>query len=268
MPELPEVETVCNALKNRAESKIIKEFKIYNPNLRWVINRKIPDKTANQKINLIKRRGKYIVFHLDNGYLIIHLGMTGIIKLLKMNVSTVKHDHFDININDKLLLRFNDVRKFGSVHWAESMNQHFLIKNLGPEPLSEDFSSEYLKEKSKKRKITIKDLIMNQQIVVGVGNIYATESLLLSKIRPNRRCYNLTKKEYDDLTKSIKRVLKKAIKAGGTSISDFKNLDGGVGYFSQKLKIYGLDECGICGEKTYNITIAGRSSYYCKKCQR
>ena len=143
-----------------------------------------------------------------------------------------------------------------------------MIKNLGPEPLSEDFSSEYLKEKSKKRKITIKDLIMNQQIVVGIGNIYATESLLLSKIRPNRRCYNLTKKEYDVLTKSIKRVLKKAIKAGGTSISDFKNLDGGVGYFSQKLKIYGLDECGICGEKTYNITIAGRSSYYCKKCQR
>ena len=182
MPELPEVETVCNALKNRAESRIIKEFKIYNPNLRWVINRKIPDKTANQKINLIKRRGKYIVFHLDNGYLIIHLGMTGIMKLLKMNASMVKHDHFDININDKLLLRFNDVRKFGSVHWSESMNQHFLIKNLGPEPLSEDFSSEYLKEKSKKRKITIKDLIMNQQIMHQLYLVFMVVEELQLKI--------------------------------------------------------------------------------------
>ncbi len=268
MPELPEVETVCNALKARAGSGIIKEFKIYNPNLRWIINKNISKKIHNQKINLIKRRGKYIIFHLEIGYLIIHLGMTGVMKLTSKKQKTTKHDHFDINLNNNLIIRFNDVRKFGSVHWAESLNRHFLIKKLGPEPLTKDFSPDYLREKSKKRKITIKDLIMNQQVVVGVGNIYATESLLLSKIRPNRKCCNLTKEEYIVLTKSIKKILKKAIKAGGTSISDFKNLDGGIGYFSQKLKIYGLEKCGMCGEKTYNIILGGRSSYYCKKCQK
>tara|TARA_Y100000996_G_scaffold290780_1_gene229782 strand:- start:177 stop:635 length:459 start_codon:yes stop_codon:yes gene_type:complete len=152
MPELPEVETVCNALKNRAESRIIKEFRIYNPYLRWIINREIPYKTANEKINLIKRRGKYIVFCLDNGYLIIHLGMTGVMKLLKTKLLPIKHDHFDININDKSVIRFNDVRKFGSVHWTDSLNKHFLIKHLGPEPLSEDFTPEYLKENLKKEK--------------------------------------------------------------------------------------------------------------------
>lgn len=268
MPELPEVETVCNALKKRADQSVIKQFTIYNSHLRWEIDPSISSKVTNKKINHIKRRGKYIVLHFDTGYLILHLGMTGVIQLTSSKKKITKHDHFDIELQDKLVLRFNDVRKFGSVHWAELLNKHFLIENLGPEPLSRMFTTDYLMKVAKRRKVTIKDLIMNQKVVVGIGNIYATEALFLSGIRPSRKCHRLTKMELTKLINMIKKTLRNAIKVGGTSISDFKNLEGELGYFAQKLNIYGLKKCKKCKSDTHNIVIAGRSSYFCKKCQR
>lgn len=269
MPELPEVETVCEAIKQNIKSRDILKFNIFNSNLRWKIDKKINNNISNNHIDKIYRRGKYIIFSFIHGSLLIHLGMTGVIKLLKKNINnkTSKHDHFDIVFKNGDVLRYNDVRKFGSVHWAEDLKKHFLTKDLGVEPLSKDFNFEYLYKISKQKNVSIKNLIMNQKILTGVGNIYASESLYLSKIHPNKKSYRLTKGNHRELVLSIKKVLKKAIKSGGTSLKDFKNIDGTPGYFKQKLLIYGKEYCK-CGEKIKNIKINGRASFFCALCQR
>ena len=269
MPELPEVETVCEAIKQNIKSRDILKFNIFNSNLRWKIDKKINNNVSNNHIDKIYRRGKYIIFGFIHGSLLIHLGMTGVIKLLKKNINskTSKHDHFDIVFKNGDVLRYNDVRKFGSVHWAEDLKKHFLTKDLGVEPLSKDFNFEYLYKISKQKNVSIKNLIMNQKILTGVGNIYASESLYLSKIHPNKKSYRLTKGNHRELVLSIKKVLKKAIKSGGTSLKDFKNIDGTPGYFKQKLLIYGKEYCK-CGEKIKNIKINGRASFFCALCQR
>ena len=269
MPELPEVETVCEAIKQNIKSRDILKFNIFNSNLRWKIDKKINNNISNNHIDKIYRRGKYIIFSFIHGSLLIHLGMTGVIKLLKKNINnkTSKHDHFDIVFKNGDVLRYNDVRKFGSVHWAEDLKKHFLTKDLGVEPLSKDFNFEYLYKISKQKNVSIKNLIMNQKILTGVGNIYASESLYLSKIHPNKKSYRLTKGNHRELVLSIKKVLKKAIKNGGTSLKDFKNIDGTPGYFKQKLLIYGKEYCK-CGEKIKNIKINGRASFFCALCQR
>ena len=269
MPELPEVETVCEAIKQNIESRDILRFNIFNSNLRWKIDKKINNNVSNNHIDKIYRRGKYIIFGFIHGSLLIHLGMTGVIKLLKKNINskTSKHDHFDIVFKNGDVLRYNDVRKFGSVHWVEDLKKHFLTKDLGVEPLSKDFNFEYLYKISKQKNVSIKNLIMNQKILTGVGNIYASESLYLSKIHPNKKSYRLTKENHRELVLSIKKVLKKAIKSGGTSLKDFKKIDGTPGYFKQKLLIYGKEYCQ-CGEKIKNIKINGRASFFCTLCQR
>jgi len=269
MPELPEVETVCEAIKQNIKSRDILKFNIFNSNLRWKIDKKINNNISNNHIDKIYRRGKYIIFSFIHGSLLIHLGMTGVIKLLKKNINnkTSKHDHFDIVFKNGDVLRYNDVRKFGSVHWVEDLKKHFLTKDLGVEPLSKDFNFEYLYKISKQKNVSIKNLIMNQKILTGVGNIYASESLYLSKIHPNKKSYRLTKGNHRELVLSIKKVLKKAIKSGGTSLKDFKNIDGTPGYFKQKLLIYGKEYCK-CGEKIKNIKINGRASFFCALCQR
>jgi len=269
MPELPEVETVCEAIKQNIKSRDILKFNIFNSNLRWKIDKKINNNISNNHIDKIYRRGKYIIFSFIHGSLLIHLGMTGVIKLLKKNINnkTSKHDHFEIVFKNGDVLRYNDVRKFGSVHWAEDLKKHFLTKDLGVEPLSKDFNFEYLYKISKQKNVSIKNLIMNQKILTGVGNIYASESLYLSKIHPNKKSYRLTKGNHRELVLSIKKVLKKAIKSGGTSLKDFKKIDGTPGYFKQKLLIYGKEYCK-CGEKIKNIKINGRASFFCTLCQR
>mgnify|MGYP006161017713 CR=1 FL=1 len=269
MPELPEVETVCEAIKQNIKSRDILKFNIFNSNLRWKIDKKINNNISNNHIDKIYRRGKYIIFNFIHGSLLIHLGMTGVIKLLKKNINNKasKHDHFDIVFKNGDVLRYNDVRKFGSVHWVEDLKKHFLTKDLGVEPLSKDFNFEYLYKISKQKNVSIKNLIMNQKILTGVGNIYASESLYLSKIHPNKKSYRLTKGNHRELVLSIKKVLKKAIKSGGTSLKDFKNIDGTPGYFKQKLLIYGKEYCK-CGEKIKNIKINGRASFFCALCQR
>ena len=188
MPELPEVETVCEAIKENIKSRDILKFNIFNPNLRWKIDKKINNNISNNHINKIYRRGKYIVLSFIHGSLLIHLGMTGVIKLLNNNNNNKanKHDHFDIVFKNGSVLRYNDVRKFGSVHWVKDLKKHFLTKDLGVEPLSKDFNFEYLYKISKQKNVSIKNLIMNQKILTGVGNIYASESLYLSKIHPNK----------------------------------------------------------------------------------
>lgn len=269
MPELPEVETVCNAINKNIRSKDIAKVNIINPNLRWKIDNKIIGYLENNRIKKIYRRAKYIIIEFSNGSLFIHLGMTGVIRLLKNKevVSLKKHDHFDMVFKNGDILRYNDVRKFGSIHWAKDINKHFLLSNLGVEPLSEDLTIEYLYYKSKSKNVAIKNLIMNQNIVTGVGNIYASEALYYSGIRPSRKSHNLSKRNIKELIICIKNVLNEAIKAGGTTINDFKKVDGKPGYFKQKLAVYGQDVCK-CGNKITNKKINGRSSYYCNICQQ
>ena len=269
MPELPEVETVVKAINRSLESMTIKRFIIINSKLRWDISSNIPKLVKNRKIENIYRRGKHIIFKLDNGYILIHLGMTGIIKFIDTidAKNRSKHDHYQIELKDNKILKYNDVRKFGSIHWTENIHDHFLIQNLGPEPLSKEFDSIFLKDKCRNRNVAIKNLILNQNIVVGVGNIYDCEALYMSSIRPDKKCKYITLKQCDDLVKSIKFVLKKSIKSGGTTLKDFKNLDGAPGYFKQKLMIYDCKICK-CGVEVKNIKLGGRSSFYCNVCQK
>ena len=269
MPELPEVETVVKAINRSLKSMTINRFIIINSKLRWDINPDIPKLVKNKKIENIYRRGKHIIFKLDNGYLLIHLGMTGIIKFIDAidSKNIDKHDHYQIQLQDNKILKYNDVRKFGSIHWTKDIDNHFLIKNLGPEPLSKESNGFFLKAKCRNRNVAIKNLIMNQSIIVGVGNIYACEALYMSSIRPDKKCKYSTLKQCDNLVKSIKYVLKKSIKSGGTTLKDFKTLDGSPGYFKQKLMIYDCKVCK-CGMKVKNIKLGGRSSFYCNVCQK
>ena len=269
MPELPEVETVVKAINRSLKSMTINRFIIINSKLRWDVNPDIPKLVKNKKIENIYRRGKHIIFKLDNGYLLIHLGMTGIIKFIDAvdSKNIDKHDHYQIQLQDNKILKYNDVRKFGSIHWTKDIDNHFLIKNLGPEPLSKEFNEFFLKGKCRNRNVAIKNLIMNQSIIVGVGNIYACEALYMSSIRPDKKCKYITLKQCDNLVKSIKYVLKKSIKSGGTTLKDFKTLDGSPGYFKQKLMIYDCKVCK-CGMKVKNIKLGGRSSFYCNVCQK
>lgn len=267
MPELPEVETICTAIKQSIDSPKIDELKIINNKLRWKINRNIPSRVNGQIIKKIYRRAKYIIMEFDNGSLIIHLGMTGQFRKTHDTYQFHKHDHFSMKMSDNSIFVYNDVRKFGSIHWSSDIRRHFLIKNIGVEPLTNDLDSQYLKSKASKSKMKIKNFIMDQKIIAGVGNIYASEALFLSKIRPTKIANRLSKSMCNHLVKSIKTVLKKAVKYGGTSIKDYKTLDGDSGYFTQKLSVYGLDKCR-CGEKIRNVKISGRSSFYCPKCQK
>tara|TARA_B100001769_G_C22094034_1_gene590104 strand:- start:1096 stop:1905 length:810 start_codon:yes stop_codon:yes gene_type:complete len=269
MPELPEVETVVKAINKSIESQTIAKLTVLNKRLRWPIDNCLPKNSKNQNIVKIFRRGKHIIFKLDNGYILIHLGMTGIIKFYKKSykAKVEKHDHYEIKLKDGSILRYNDVRKFGSIHWTKDIDSHFLIKNLGVEPLSKNFNISYFRNIIKNRSISIKNLIMNQNIIVGVGNIYACEALHYSRIKPQRKSYLVSERELENLIKNIKLVLKKAIIAGGTTLKDFKSLDGKSGYFEQKLLIYNKDFCK-CGRKVENIKLGGRSSFYCKTCQK
>ncbi len=272
MPELPEVETICRALKRNIKSREISNFKIFNKNLRWKISNKIKNFLNNNTITDISRKGKYLLFYFPNGFLIIHLGMTGVLKFLTSHKSLKidNHDHYQIIFKDGTSIIYNDIRKFGSVHWSSEIKNNFLVKGLGVEPLSKEFDPDYLYRIGKKRRISIKDLIMNQKIVTGVGNIYASESLFLAKIRPNKKSNRLNYENYVNLVSSIKQILKLAIRKGGSSIKDFKTIDGKPGYFSQDLSVYGKESCPSCGIsfKLKKIKINGRMSFFCRNCQK
>lgn len=270
MPELPEVETIMTLVKCRVENKKIKKTKVINPKLRWPIETRKVKHLEDKTIKSVSRRGKYLIFKFKSQkeILIIHLGMTGIISFKKIeDYEKHKHDHLLIYFSDFVFI-FNDVRKFGSIHISSDLNNMFLIKNLGVEPLSSDFNTEYLYELSKNRSCTIKEFIMNQKIVVGVGNIYAAEALFLSKIHPAMRTNKLTLIKCKKLVSSIKSILSKAIEMGGTTIKDYVNAEGKPGYFTQELLIYQKDKCPIHkNNKVTNIKISGRTSYFCDKCQ-
>ena len=269
MPELPEVETVKRGIEKITKQKII-DLVVRNPNLRYKIDPLLKEKIINQYVKQITRRSKYIIIHIDSGYIIIHLGMSGSILLIN-NPNTItikKHDHVDIILND-YIIRYNDPRRFGLIKFETCLEKCSLLNNLGVEPLTKDFNTEYLFNKIKKRKTTIKQLIMDNHIVVGIGNIYACESLFLSHILPTRLGSDISISECQILINNIKYILRTAIKLGGSSLRDYKQTNGSMGYFQNIHNVYGRKKqpCKICNTLILDIRIGQRNSFYCPTCQ-
>ena len=269
MPELPEVETTVRALKPKLEKSRIKSFELRNKNLRWPVPLNLSKILISKNVSSLSRRAKYLIVDLGSEYLLIHLGMSGSLRYLSNNISPEKHDHWDLCFENGMILRYTDPRRFGSIHYTKDFKNHFLIKSLGPEPLSDAFNETFLYEISRGRKVPIKALIMNSRIVVGIGNIYACEALFDSNIRPTKKANRITKNEAKALVASVKKVLKKAIKAGGTTLRDYLNPDSAPGYFKIELKVYGRgnEECLRCGKTLKEIRMNNRSTVFCPNCQ-
>jgi len=269
VPELPEVETSVQAIQEFT-NQTIESIEIYNPNLRWKIDRKAFKRLEGLKVERISRRAKYILLHIGIPQILIHLGMTGTLRIAdKTSNFYKKHDHVEL-IFQRGKLIFNDPRRFGSMHFIKEPGTHFLLKKLGPEPLSEEFNGEYLFQKIKKSLSPIKNALMNQHNVVGIGNIYANEILFDAKIRPTRKSKTLTKREHHKIVTSTKKILKVAIKAGGTTLQDFYQPDGNKGYFKIDLAVYDRanKKCISCKQELIKrIVQSQRATFYCRKCQ-
>ncbi len=269
MPELPEVEITCLGIKEHVINKAIHRVLVRNPNLRWPVPSDINKKLKGQKILSVLRRAKYILMQLESGYIMLHLGMSGNLRVVNKNEKPEKHSHIDVILADDNCLRFTDHRRFGSFLWTEDPSTHKLIRDLGPEPLSKEFNALYLASVLEKRSSPIKNVIMDNKIVVGVGNIYATEALFLTGILPQKKAKLISKEQIVLLVNNIKKVLKQAIKKGGTTFRDFKNSEGKPGYFTQSLKVYNRAGklCYVCNGTIESITLGQRTSSFCPNCQ-
>ena len=269
MPELPEVETISRGIAPIVIGKRIVETIVRNPRLRWPVE--LPDSVLGQQIVTVERRAKYLVLRLETGSLIIHLGMSGSVRIVPEGLVPGKHDHVDLRFDNGLVLRLNDPRRFGSLHWHEGAPEtHWLLSKLGIEPLAETFTGAYLKKLSRGRRLAVKSFIMDGRIVVGVGNIYASEALFRAGIRPTVRAGRVTAAGYDSLVYAVRKVLQEAIRMGGTTLRDFVNQDGKPGYFKQSLYVYdrrGLP-CRRCSTPIKMLKNAQRTTYFCPKCQR
>lgn len=270
MPELPEVETTCKGISPYIIGNIITDVIVRQSQLRWPVPTDLASLVANLQINHVLRRGKYCLLTAQTGSVILHLGMSGNLRIVNRNDRPNKHDHVDFIFKNNAVLRFNDQRKFGAVLWgAGDVMEHPLLKDLGPEPLTDDFNGEYLFFRSTQRKMPVKTFIMDGHIVVGVGNIYASESLFLAGIAPTRAAGSLSLPDYQKLAETIKTVLQRAIEQGGTTLKDFVNAEGKPGYFSQSLAVYGRAglPCQQCQTLIQQVKIGQRASYFCPLCQ-
>ena len=269
MPELPEVETSRRGISPYIVGQRIDNVVIRERRLRWPVSDDIDKQLPHATVESVGRRAKYLLLNTTNGTAIVHLGMSGSVFIVDRDTPAGVHDHFDIQFDTGKSLRFRDPRKFGSLHWSDNASQHWLLRKLGPEPLSADFSGVYLWQKSRGRRVSVKQFIMNAAIVVGVGNIYASESLFLAGIHPKRAAGRIAEARYEMLATTIKDVLEKAIRAGGTTLRDFYGGEGEAGYFQQELAVYGRDgnPCLHCGRPVSVIMQGQRSTFYCKDCQ-
>ena len=268
MPELPEVETTLRGIAPFVERQKLIGWTIRNPSLRWPVE--IPTFLKNQPVVRLRRRGKYILLEFQSGALLVHLGMSGSFRCVPRAAPYLTHDHVELDFGGEILLRLNDPRRFGSVLWQSGdVDSHRLLAHLGPEPLGNEFSADYLKARALRRKIAIKTFLMDSSVVVGVGNIYANEALFLSGIRPARQVARIPLHKYEDLTIAVRRVLSDAITQGGTTLRDFVSPEGRPGYFRQQLRVYDRkgEECRICGETIVGMVLGGRGTFYCPVCQ-
>lgn len=271
MPELPEVETTLRGIKHHITGHHITDVIVRHPRLRWPIPGNLATTLKGRALKKISRRAKYLLFTFENGTLILHLGMSGRLRILSEDMPAQKHDHVDIIFDNKKYLRFTDPRRFGALLWTnEDPEQHPLLAKIGIEPLSSAFDGEYLFARAQNKKASVKTFIMDSNVVAGVGNIYATEALFAARIRPQLAAGNITLKQYTQLAAAIKDILKKAIEKGGTTLKDFMKSDGSPGYFSIELKAYGHSgkPCPRCRTTLKLVRIGQRSTVYCPKCQK
>jgi formamidopyrimidine-DNA glycosylase len=271
MPELPEVETTRRGIAPVVVHRTIEQVIVREQRLRWRIPRSFANAVRGQTICELRRRAKYLIFDLERGSLILHLGMSGSLRLLPSNTPPLNHDHVDLVLDNAICMRFNDPRRFGSVLWTtRDPLRHPLLAALAPEPLTSEFDAEYLARALKGRRVAIKQALMNSQVVVGVGNIYASESLFRAHIRPRRAAGRLRRDEIEALVAAIKAVLQEAIEAGGTTLRDYINPEGMPGYFRQKLYVYerASEPCLVCGTPIKHLVQGQRSTYFCPACQR
>lgn len=270
MPELPEVETTRRGIAPHVEGHRVSEVVIRQPRLRWPIPDELPIELTGQWINSVERRAKYLLLQANSGTLILHLGMSGSLRLVPVQTPAGPHDHLDICFENRCL-RLHDPRRFGAALWTRAdPAQHPLLSKLGPEPLEDAFDSAYLHGVAQGRKVAIKNLLMDSKTVVGVGNIYANESLFRAGIHPGRAVGGVSRKRLERLVACIKQVLKQAIEQGGATLRDFTREDGRPGYFAQQLQVYGREgePCSNCGRLIKLIRLGQRASYFCSHCQR
>jgi formamidopyrimidine-DNA glycosylase len=269
MPELPEVETSRRGILPYLKGQKINNIIIRQPKLRWFVPDEIVQSQAQTIID-IKRRAKYLLLELEQGWIVIHLGMSGSLRIIQDNRPAEKHDHIDLVMDNGLILRYTDPRRFGAWLWCQSLAELVQLQRLGPEPLQDEFNADYLYQQIKQRKMPVKNWIMDNTVVVGVGNIYASESLFMAKINPNRSVQTLTQTELIRLVDAIKQVLAKSIEQGGTTLKDFLQSDGKPGYFAQQLQVYGREKqpCLVCGNLISAKKIGQRNTFYCETCQQ
>jgi formamidopyrimidine-DNA glycosylase len=270
MPELPEVETVKRGIATHVENKIIQQVILRERRLRWEVPETLATILPGQRVETVTRRGKYLLLKCTLGHLLIHLGMSGRLLVVNPEIPLQKHDHVDFIFENNQCLRYHDPRRFGCILWTtEPTEQHPLLANLGMEPLENRAIGEHLFNIARKKDIAVKKFIMNNQVVVGIGNIYANESLFLAGIHPLRAVSSINLAEFQQLGIVIQQILTIAIAKGGTTLKDFTNSAGQAGYFQQELKIYGRagEPCGQCGTIVQHIKIVQRPSYFCPHCQ-
>ncbi len=270
MPELPEVETTRRGIAPYCEGQVIAGVRVRNGNLRWPVPADLGQRLKGQTIRSVSRRAKYLLLNLDTGTVIVHLGMSGSLRVITDNSLPLRHDHVELALASGIRLRFNDPRRFGCWLWSDTANTHPLIANLGPEPLAPEFNAALLYHRSRNRQVPVKSFIMDNHVVVGVGNIYANEALFKSGIHPKRKASRISLDRYHKLADAISETLSAAILMGGTTLRDFVNSDGKPGYFAQSLLAYGRggEPCKECGASMKEIRMNNRSTVYCTHCQR
>ncbi len=271
MPELPEVETTRRGIAPSLAHAIPQKAAVRQPRLRWPVDKSALQRWCGAPITSIARRSKYLILSNEHGHLLIHLGMSGSLRVLPQGTPAQKHDHIDLQLDNGQLLRYTDPRRFGAwlVHFDTDPLTHPLLAKLGPEPLSEAFNGDTLYAACQKSRRAIKVLIMDSKVVVGVGNIYANEALFLAGIHPASPANTLTPAQTGTLAETIKQVLARAIEQGGTTLQDFTQPDGKPGYFAQQLNVYGRagEPCLRCGTPIETLTLGQRSSFFCPSCQ-
>jgi formamidopyrimidine-DNA glycosylase len=271
MPELPEVETVCRGVTPHITGRIVQQVIVRQPRLRWLVPSNLHDTLTGLTLHTVSRRAKYLLFTTDKGTLIIHLGMSGSLRIVNSQQDLKTHDHIDFVFADTIIMRYNDPRRFGAVLWTtDPITEHKLLKDLGPEPLLADFTGDYLHTKSKNRKVPVKSFIMDSHVVVGVGNIYANEALFMAGIHPLKHAGQITLAEYAKLAECIRTALANAIQQGGTTLRDFVNEAGKPGYFQQQLRVYGRAglPCVHCQHPLQEVRLSNRSTVFCLSCQQ
>ena len=271
MPELPEVETTRRGIETHIENNKVSKVILRRKTLRWPITPALSKDLPGETIQSVSRRGKYLLLATQKGCLLIHLGMSGSLRIVESSRAAAKHDHVDVVFANNKVLRYTDPRRFGCILWeTEPIEAHPLLASLGPEPLEDNFHTDYLFKKSRRRNVAVKTFIMDSKVVVGVGNIYANESLFLAGISPKRSAGKISKPRYEKLVECIQQVLQQAIDVGGTTLKDFTGSDGEPGYFAQSLHVYGRrgEPCHGCNGTLKEIRQGQRSTVYCPQCQK